>query len=93
MAKRQVMGVDVFIDSNVESEERIRAYVIQAFKNACKNIRDGTVLVVIRDENERILGVDLSGTPTPELQDSFDDMIDKLESPPVVPRPPPHGRP
>lgn len=93
MANRMVMSVDVYVDSNAESPERIRGYAVSAFKNACKNIRDGTVLSVIRDtETGKIIGVDLSGTPSSELQEQFEDLIDKLEPPEQRPVPaPPRG--
>lgn len=95
MTKRQSISARIVVESNSESNERTIGYVVSALKNACKNIRDGTVLITIYDEDDKMIGADMSGIPSEELQDSFDDMVDKLEQtqPTVIPAPrPPPGR-
>lgn len=92
MANRQVITARLILDSPVEGQDRAKGYVVSALKNSCKNIRDGTVLTTVYDDEEHIIGVDLSGTPSEELQDELEDLLDKLESPvvKVTPRPPPN---
>ncbi len=80
MATRQVINARIVIETNAESQERTVAYVVSALKNACRNMRDGTVLIQVYDEQDRLLGADLSGSPTEELQDVFDDLVDKIEA-------------
>jgi len=75
--KRIHLTVNLAIEPNTESDDRIVGYVTSALKSAFRNIRDGSVVTTIY-EGDRLIGVDLSGTPSPELEDLVDDMLDKL---------------
>ncbi len=92
MTHRTVINARIVIESSSESPERTNGYVVSALKNACKNIRDGTAMIVIYDESDHVIGADLSGTPSDELADAFDDILDKyadsVDTTRPVPKPP-----
>jgi len=69
----------VLVEGGSESPERIRSYVVQALKSACRNVRDGAVVTVLQDENDRLIGLDISGMPSQALQDEVDKFTDKFE--------------
>lgn len=75
----QVITAQIFIEPGAESLERTRGYVIQAIKSSARNIRDGTVVIVLYDENEKLIGMDMTGNPSPALQGSVDEMLEKFE--------------
>ena len=69
----------VLVEPGSESLERTMGYVISALKTACRNIRDGTVAIALYDENDRLIGMDLSGVPSEGLQVTVDDMFEDHE--------------
>ena len=98
MAHRKVINARIVIETNAESPERTLGYVVSALKAACRNTRDGSVLITIYDDEDHMLGADLSGTPSEELQSDLEDLLDKFEDqiahPPIMVRPsPPPVRP
>jgi len=74
------LTAQIIIDPGTESVERTVSYAVQALKSAFRNFRDGSVLVLIYNDNERLIGVDLSGLPSEGLQEMVDDFVDKLEA-------------
>lgn len=75
----QVVTARVLIEAGSESVERTRSYVIQALKSSCRNIRDGTVVIRLYDEHEQLIGTDITGTPSEDLQERFDELFDSYE--------------
>ena len=88
MPKPTVITARILVESGSESMERTRGYVIAAMKTACRNIRDGNVVVALYDEDEHLLGMDVTGVPSENLQDSIDQLFDKYEegafTPPAI---------
>lgn len=75
----QVITATVLVEGGSESHERTRSYVIQALKSACRNVRDGSVLIALYDENEHLIGLDVSGSPSAALQQQVDKFTEKFE--------------
>lgn len=75
----QVITATVLVEGGSESLERTRSYVIQAIKSSCRNVRDGSVVIALHDENDRLIGLDISGMPSQALQDEVDKFTDKFE--------------
>jgi hypothetical protein len=71
--------VDVTIEPGTESVERTVGYVVQALKASQRNIRDGSVVIAIKRDGQ-LIGVDLSGTPSENLQDQVDNLMDALDT-------------
>lgn len=95
--KRTTLSAQILVESSSESEERTVGYVVSALKNSFRNIRDGTVVITIYDENEHLIGADMSGSPSAEIEDVFDDLVDKLGEVEVkvqvpTPKPPPRSQ-
>jgi hypothetical protein len=75
--KPQTIMATILIEPGAESPDRLRGYVVSAVKNACRNIRDGTVVIVLHDEDDNLIGMDVSGTPSVTLQKEFDDLMER----------------
>ena len=71
--KRKVYTAVIVHETGSEPEERGRGYIVQSLKNACRNMRDGAAAIVIKDENGRIIGVDVSGTPSETFQEDIEE--------------------
>jgi hypothetical protein len=77
--KPQLIHARILIEPGTESLERTKSYVISAVKSSCRNIRDGNVVVALYDEDDHLLGMDVTGVPSETLQDTIDGMFDKFE--------------
>ena len=61
----------------IEGDERTRSFVVSALKSSCRNIRDGTAVAIgLFDEDGKSLGVDISGSPSTEMQDLIEEIFD-----------------
>lgn len=75
--KPQTIMATIMIEPGAESPDRLRGYVVSAVKNSCRNIRDGTVVIVLHDVDDNLIGMDVSGTPSVTLQKEFDDLMER----------------
>jgi hypothetical protein len=75
----QVITARVLYEAGSESQERTRGYVVQALKSACRNIRDGNVSIALYDEDDNLIGMDVTGTPSETLQNLLDDLFESYE--------------
>ena len=75
MGRPQVVTARILIEAGNESLERTRSYVLQAVKSSCRNIRDGNVVIGLYNENDELIGLDMTGTPSEALQDQIDELF------------------
>lgn len=57
--------------------ERTEGFVVSAFKNACRNMREGTsaVISLYDEENGDLLGGDVSRKPSMTIQKAWEDFL------------------
>lgn len=79
MGKPQVINARILIESGPESAERTKGYVITALKSSLRNIRGGAVAIALYDEDEVLIGMDVSGHPSAELQEQLEDLFEHYE--------------
>ena len=83
MGKPQVINARILIESGPESVDRTRGYVITALKSALRNIRGGAVAIALYDEDDVLIGMDVSGVPSSELQEHIEDLFEHYEERPA----------
>lgn len=79
MGKPQVITARILVESAVESSDRTKGYVIAAVKSSLRNIRDGSVAIALYNEDDELIGMDVSGSPSPEFQGHVDDLFEHYE--------------
>lgn len=83
MARQQVMTARIIIEPGNESIERTRGYVVSALKNSFRNLRDGSAVIALYNEDDELIGMDISGTPSEELQEILEKGLGLSEEGPL----------
>jgi len=65
----------VLYESNEGNVESLGRFVVNSLKQSCRHVRHGVVAVVVRDHSGRILGIDVHGTPSEEMQEKIEDLL------------------
>lgn len=73
------LTIKVLIEPGLEPPERTTQYVVSAHKAAGRNIRDGAVVISIYDSDGKLVGVDMSGSPSKDVQTEFENLMEDLE--------------
>lgn len=76
------LSARILVEAAPEDIDRIRLYVIGALKASCRHIREGAVAITIYDENDTLIGSDISGTPSEEFQDRIETSFFESEETP-----------
>lgn len=79
MAKPQVITARILIEPGTESAERTRSYVVSTLKSSLRNIRDGSVAIALYNEEEDLIGLDVTGLPSETFQETVDGLFDRYE--------------
>lgn len=88
MAKEQrELAVRVLVEADENYIDRTTGYVKSALKSSCRNLVYGAAVLALYDEHGKLVGLDITGTPTDELAEIADELFpeDSLEVPPVAP--------
>jgi hypothetical protein len=77
VTRPQKVTAEFYLDSGPESPERSLAFLIQAIKAAPRNLRsECSAVVLIRDEDGKIIGMDVTGTVSGQLKLLLEEMVD-----------------
>jgi hypothetical protein len=72
VSQPQGITAQVLYEAEDGREESLGRFVLLAVKQSCRHVRNGVVAVVVRDGDGNVLGVDISGAPSEEMQEQLD---------------------
>lgn len=79
MGKPQVIEARILIESHPESADRTLGYVVTALKSSVRNIRGGSVAIALYDEDDQMIGMDISGSPSASFQKQVNELFNLPE--------------
>lgn len=79
--KSQTITATITFEAGTESPERTRGYIVQSLKSSLRNIRDGAAVICLYDDDDNLIGMDMSGTPSVTFQKAVDELLDKFDNP------------
>lgn len=71
---------EVLLESTSGSKEGLRRHALNALKASCRNARDAVVAVVLYDDEGKVLGLDVTGTPSEEMQREIDALLGEQDT-------------
>ena len=83
MALRQVVvEVRVLVEADEDQMSRTLNFVKSSLKGACRNLNNGTVVIGLYDDDGGLLGLDVTGQPSAELQELIENLFGEEEEEP-----------
>lgn len=74
--KRGELDAHIVFEADEDNFDRMRDWLISTFKEAARYSKDGLVVVGVYDEEGRMQGFSIKGTPTSEAQDMIDSVFE-----------------
>jgi pyrimidine deaminase RibD-like protein len=75
MEEPRSITVIAFYESTDANDEMLKRYLVNAAKSFARNARSAVVGVVVLDEDDNVLGVDVTGSPSEEIQSAIDALV------------------
>ena len=79
---RRVLDVRIFVEDDEETLARTLSFIKTSVKGSCRNLGNGTVILGLYDENDRLVGLDITGNPSASMQEQVEELfeVDDLNS-------------
>lgn len=73
------LEVRVLVETDEENMVRTLNFVKTSLKGSCRNLKNGSVAIGLYDDRGRVVGVDVTGTPSPVMQNRIEELFDEEE--------------
>lgn len=66
---QRTLSVTVLVEDDQATIDRTLGFIKTSLKGSCRNLHSGAVVLGLYDEHDRLVGLDVTGTASPELQE------------------------
>ena len=75
LARRQ-LSVTILVEDDEDAIRRTVGFIKTSVKGSCRNLNSGTVILGLYDEDDRLVGLDVTGKPSHVLQEQMEELFD-----------------
>lgn len=77
MAKvRRVIEARIVVEDEASNIERSVGFVKTSLKGSCRNLSGGAVVIGLYDDDDELVGLDITGTPSDAMQEMVESLFE-----------------